>query len=64
MHILFIVYIDDIFQDASGPGNIVNIIQIADDAKLYSCIDYVSSFVVPQRCINNILRWATIQQQV
>ena len=46
----------------ASPDNNVNVKLLADDVKLYSCIDSVSSVDALQRCINNIVRWATIWQ--
>ena len=53
--ILFIVYINDNCYAVSCPEYNVNVKLFADDVKLYSYIDNVSSVDVLQRCINNIL---------
>ena len=60
--ILFIVYINDIYYGASCPDNNVNVKLFADDIKLYSSIDNVSSVDALQRSINNIVRWAIMCQ--
>jgi ribonuclease P/MRP protein subunit RPP40 len=58
--ILFIVYINDIGRDCGKTNTKIKI--FADDVKLYSCIDDMSSLLELQNSLDSIADWAATWQ--